>query len=594
MTAPNPAPPNPAPMGRQGSSFPPPPPPRRGGRGSGRLPEGRRSALPLRWDRVGPWLGLMALCLALFVPGIASLPPIDRDEARFAQASRQMLESGDFIAIHFQDEQRNKKPIGIYWAQAASASLFGGAAAPIWAYRLPSILGALAAVLLVHGLGRRLFDPSTGFLAASLLAASFQLVFEAHNAKTDALLLAATVAAQACLAVIYVQARAHKPTDWPWALGFWAAIGAGILIKGPITPLVSGLTALTLAVADRNGRWLGRLRPLIGVPLAAVIVAPWVVAVQRATAGAFLQQSVGNDLLPKLIAGDAGHALPPGFHLAFLMLGFFPGSLLVVPGLLRSWRERGQPVERFLLAWLLPAWLVFELVPNKLPHYVLPLYPALALLIARVAVVGHVERFRRLGARLSYLLWAVVPIALAALAVAGPWLLEGRVDASAAVAVLAALAALAIVVSRVWAGRTGNALAAAIAVAGVLYATLFQSILPRLDAFWPSRNAALLVDAAFPGRSHPAIAAAGYAEPSLVFLLGTGTLLTTGAGAADRLIEDRRAAALVALDQEGAFQGRLAGAGIVVRQLGETRGYNYSKGRWTSLRLYARADRGEP
>ncbi|HIJ63980.1 MAG TPA: glycosyl transferase, partial [Rhodospirillaceae bacterium] len=104
---------------------------------------------------LAPYLLLTLLSLALYLPGLSAIPPIDRDEARFAQASRQMLESGDFVRINFQGESRAKKPVGIYWMQAATAHLLDAENA-IWAYRLPSVLGALAAVLLTFHFGRHL------------------------------------------------------------------------------------------------------------------------------------------------------------------------------------------------------------------------------------------------------------------------------------------------------------------------------------------------------------------------------------------------------------------------------------------------------
>src|SRR5947208_13035129 len=106
--------------------------------------------MPLSADRLRglrPYLLLAALCLCLYGPGIAAIPALDRDESRFAQATRQMLESGDFLQIRFQDQPRNKKPAGIYWLQAASVGAFSTpAAAAIWPYRLPSLFGATVAV----------------------------------------------------------------------------------------------------------------------------------------------------------------------------------------------------------------------------------------------------------------------------------------------------------------------------------------------------------------------------------------------------------------------------------------------------------------
>src|SRR5205814_3291620 len=116
--------------------------------------DGRRGGWP---NGIRPYVLLCLLCLILYAPGLASIPPLDRDEARFAQATRQMLETGDFVRIRFQDEARNKKPIGIYWLQvAAVTALSSPESAAIWPYRLPSAMAATAAVLLTFGFGARL------------------------------------------------------------------------------------------------------------------------------------------------------------------------------------------------------------------------------------------------------------------------------------------------------------------------------------------------------------------------------------------------------------------------------------------------------
>src|SRR6266436_2026372 len=125
-----------------------------------------------------PYALLAALCLLLYLPGLASIPLLDRDEARFAQASRQMLETGDFLRIRFQDEARNKKPAGIYWLQAAAVSAFSTpATTAIWPYRLPSLVGGIAAVLLTFGFGAALFGGASekrriAAIAAVLLASA--------------------------------------------------------------------------------------------------------------------------------------------------------------------------------------------------------------------------------------------------------------------------------------------------------------------------------------------------------------------------------------------------------------------------------------
>src|SRR5690348_12531152 len=305
---------------------------------------------------VRPYALLVGLCLFLYLPGIAALPVLDRDEARFAQATRQMLETGDFLRIRFQDEARNKKPVGIYWLQAASVAAVSDAASrAIWPYRLPSLAGATIAVLLTFALGVGLVGRPAALLGAAALASTLGLTVEAHLAKTDAVLLATIVAAQGALAAIYRTARrGTAPAAWPWALLFWAAQGVGLLIKGPITPLISLLTVVALSLADREARWLRGLRSLWGVPLMLAIAVPWFIAINTATGGAFASEAVGHDLLGKLVGAQEAHGAPPGAYLLLLALTFWPGSLLLGPTFAWAWRQRGASAERFLIAWAVP------------------------------------------------------------------------------------------------------------------------------------------------------------------------------------------------------------------------------------------------
>ena len=143
-----------------------------------------------RWQR---WL-LAVACLLAFLPGLTALPPIDRDEARFVQATKQMLETGDLVDIRFQDEHRYKKPVGIYWLQAAAVTLTGqGPEAGVYAYRLVSVAAGVVAVVTIASLGTYMFGPAAGLAAGLMLAGLFGLGFEARLAKTDAAVLALTL-----------------------------------------------------------------------------------------------------------------------------------------------------------------------------------------------------------------------------------------------------------------------------------------------------------------------------------------------------------------------------------------------------------------
>ncbi len=520
---------------------------------------------------------LTVLCLALYLPGLAAIPPLDRDEARFAQATRQMLETGDFLRIRFQDEARNKKPAGIYWLQAAAVAAFGTAdSTAIWPYRLPSLIGAVAAVLMLLAFGRVLLGaepPRMALTAAILLATSIALVAEAHIAKTDAVLLASVVAGQGLLGLAYLRGRVGARVPLPAALGFWVAEAAAILIKGPIGPGLALITAATLSIADRDARWLRGLRPVLGVILVAAILAPWLIAIERATAGQFLTDSIGHDLLAKLIGGQESHGAPPLSYLALSLVTFWPGSLFLAPALIHGWRRRDIPATRFLLAWLVPAWVVLELIPTKLPHYVLPLYPALALLAA--GAIGDFEPSgwaRRVDVAVRAL-WGLATLALAAALVALPWR-YGAHGIALAVVPGAVGAILVVSIGTVEGWRPSLAAISALALAFAV--TLTAGVLPGLDRIWLSRSAAALVAAHAPRAGLPLVAV-GYNEPSLVFLLGTALRLAGARGAADLLAKGGEV--LVNDRERPALQQALGARGLTARPLGEVEGIDYSNGR---------------
>ncbi len=541
-----------------------------------------------------PYALLGLLCLGLYLPGARDLPVMDRDEARFAQATRQMIESGDYLRIRFQDEARNRKPAGIYWLQAlAVAGLSGAERADIWPYRLPSLLGAVAAVFLTFALGRALVGPSAALLGAALLASSLTLVAEAHLAKTDAVLLGLTAATQLSLGRIYCAARnrgkhvarPRSRAPWPWALLFWAALAASVLVKGPVAPLLALLTALSLAAADREARWLLDLKPVWGAALLLAVVGPWLYLVSRATQGAYLSESLGHDFLDKLTGAQESHGVPPGAYALLLALTFWPGSLFLAGGLLRSWRERALPAERFLLAWAVPFWIALELVPTKLPHYLLPVYPAFALLAAAALVKG----FRRplwLDA-VSGFLWAAASLALAAILILAPISLGRGLSAAGVTAAAIILLVGGTLLWRFWREkRAMPGLAARAAILALLtLAPALGLVAPSLDRLWLSRGAANLVRANAPANA--SVAVAGYNEPSLIFLLGTATRIVPGGVAAGFLAGNPGAVALVEGREEGPFRQALANLGKRPRLLGRVSGLDYSNGKLMVLTLYS-------
>jgi 4-amino-4-deoxy-L-arabinose transferase-like glycosyltransferase len=536
-----------------------------------------------------PLAALLLICVLLWLPGFFTLPPLDRDESRFAQATKQMLETGDFINIRLGEVPRYEKPVGIYWLQAVSTAVLGdGARNQIWTYRMPSLLGALAAVAGTFFLVRLFASVEAAFTAGLLLGASVLLMAEAKIAKTDAVLLACIVAAQSVIMRVYLSARSPRavaaPTTSLVMLG-WAAFGFGILIKGPLIVLVCGASVIAASLVDREWRWLSRLHPLPGLALALLIVTPWALAIGIASQGQFYQQSLGEDFALKLMGDQETHGAPPGYYALLMHLTFWPGSLALLPGIalgIGRWRE---PAVRYLLLWSATTWVMFELAPTKLPHYILPAYPALAALCALwLTGNGPWPKLQRAAATVSLTLFVLVGLALAFFIAWAPGRFgNGGTTALTAAAAAAGIATIAALIPALK-GRKLAALGMATASAAILYCAAGFLSVPRLNELWLSPRLSASVERhAMPG--DPPVVTAGYAEPSISFLLGTRTALETGTGAA--LIAGRSGGlALVDSGESDSFLALVAEAGGKVQALDEISGLNYSRGRPTRITLY--------
>ena len=555
----------------------------------GRLAAGTGEGVLPALVRRHPLAVLLLICVLAWLPGFFTLPPLDRDESRFAQATKQMLETGDFVDINLGGVPRYEKPVGIYWLQAASTAVLGsGARDSIWTYRVPSLIGALAGVAATFWLVRSFASAEAAFAAGLILGLSVLLMAEAKIAKTDAVLLGCTAIAQAVILRTYVSARAGaatRPRLGELLLG-WTAFGLGVLIKGPVIAAVCGASVIAVVIWDRDWRWLGRLRPLMGLALACLIVLPWAVAIGIASHGAFYQKSLGQDFAAKLMGDQESHGAPPGYFTLLSSVIFWPGSLLLLPGIVHGFARRHEPAVRYLLLWAATTWLIFELAPTKLPHYVLPAFPALAALSALwVTSAGQSEsRAARIAQYISLALFVAAGIALAGFVAWAPqrfgsgspwWLYAGAALGGAAV-----LAVIPNVASR----RLWRAAGFAAAAAVILYGVAGFATVPRLTQLWLSPRLAEAV-ARHAQSGDPPIVTAGYAEPSIAFLLGTNTRLDDGP-AAGRSAAQSGGLALVASDQEASFLNAVAAGQGRADALEQITGLNYSRGKDTKITLY--------
>lgn len=553
---------------------------------------------------------LTLVFLGVSLTGLASLPVIDRDEARFAQASVQMAESGDLLNIRFQDRARNKKPAGIYWLQTASLKVFSTPTErTLWAQRLPSVLGALLAVLATYWGGAKLVGRKAAFIGALAMALSLLLIFESHIAKTDAVLCGLGAVCFASIAVI----RSRPSTGlslWRaapdirtviWA--FWLALGFSVLIKGPVIPSLIALTLVTLLIWEKRGHGI---RQLINIPamfVSALIFIPWAIAIGLETQGAFFAESLGKDFGGKLVSAQESHPGPFGYHFGAIWLTLWPGSLLLIPGfyfafhILKKNKTSPSPIAksiRLCLAWIIPYWLLIEIMPTKLPHYALPLFPALCLLIGLAAVgilKGTERKISRFIGGLAFILSAFAII----IGLLTGKILYGGEEAIIPVFTLALVAGLLAFISgfAFWFNKIKPAFITAAICAVTLNIMAYGFVLPTLsDLRLADRIETAFAEEgiALPRKSGPKVHALNFTEPSLVYRLGKDMRLGDQTDLSEPSLWVEGSVFIIdALENEGAtlasFETAAQKNQTCYSNFNTIEGLNYSRGDDVELRL---------
>ncbi|MGF1655879.1 MAG: ArnT family glycosyltransferase [Verrucomicrobiales bacterium] len=336
--------------------------------------------------------------LAFFVHvlGLSSLPLIDRDEPRFAEAAREMDERGDWVIPWLNDQPRYDKPPLIYWLQIACYRVFGETDL---AARLPSAMaGAACAVLLAwfardyaRATGLKERAGEVGFWTATVFTLCFQVLMHSKAAVADMVMIFSV--SLGIVAAWMMRAWWRKENGGAvWAIVFWLSMGLGFLAKGPIawTPLVA-FVGFGILSKPTSARWVGTCLP--GLALMIGIMAAWGIPAQIQSLGDFWDVGIMRHVVERGLVAQEGHgsknaveyvALLP-FYLVGFYLSFFPWSLQT-PWLVRSIRGKSgvqHPVEdRVLLILVLIVFGIFTLYKTKLPHYTLPAFPAIAVLFA--------------------------------------------------------------------------------------------------------------------------------------------------------------------------------------------------------------------
>lgn len=381
------------------------------------LPLGSTEAAPSRRKAVVEALMIAALALTINLVGNGRVGLWDRDEPRYAVAVREMRARNDWIAPSFNGEPRYHKPIFIYWVMGLGTSAFGD---NTYGARFGSAVAGASTCLLTWWLGRRMFGPVAGRLAALVLATAPIMVVESKFATTDATLALFVAVAQGCLWTL------NQRDSRRAAIGFWIAMAGATLTKGPVGPALVAASGLAAWWFHGSTACWRRLHWRVGLPLFAGLTLPWFVAIGIRSQGDFYRFAVGQQMLHRAMTKMEEHGGFPGYYLATTLATFFPWSALLPAALIGAWTRRKTSSDLgFLLGWAIGPLLVLEPIRTKLIHYYLPGIPALALLVGWLieAVARDVASLRRWpGGRLAMGMLGGLAVAATAALIAGSFL----------------------------------------------------------------------------------------------------------------------------------------------------------------------------
>ena len=510
------------------------------------------------------------------LPNLGAARLWDRDEPRNAGAAREMMQSGDWITPTFNGELRAHKPALLYWCMIGAYQAFG---VNEFSARLPSAVAAIVTTALACALGARLFGGTAGLLGAVALATSLSYVVVARAATPDAVLIACFTAAMYAFArgVPWRGREAGavlRPEDVPWSTyaTAYAAMGVAVLAKGLIGfVLPTAVIGLFFLYAGRKPReqdaelrrnwaavvedWLAplsplniwrtawKMHPLLLAGLVLAIAGPWYLTVDMRTGGEFLSGFIGGHHVGRFTSAMEGHGGPPFYYLVAICIGFFPWSAFLGPMLYDSYTQgRANDPARlsrlFLGCWAGVVIVFFSIAATKLPSYVLPSYPALALLTG-----AYLDRMAsgQLQLRPFWMRGSFATAALAGLGVIVGAGVAFRIMLPSEVVVAASGAAIlggAVVAAVLWEWkRTSQALAVYSAGAVALALALLAWAPERLDRY---ANAELLREAASLRQDDSApMATLRVFEPSWAFYVGRRIEPYEDVGAAEAFLREQ-------------------------------------------------------
>ncbi len=534
----------------------------------------------------------------LFLPGMSRLPLLDRDEPRFAEAGRYMLATGDYLVPYFNNEVRYDKPPAIYWLMTLGYRTFGvneiGA-------RIGSALAGIISCLLVFFIAKSMYNLHVAAIAALAAPVTVLVFMESRIATADALLLLNILVM--FWGMWRVQNGQRSLISFAMIYG---ALAAGSLTKGPVPLAVMMAACLSLGILRSPGlkygirrcitgslrefvAILGEYRAGTGILVAAAIVMAWFVPAVVRTGGGFLTDGFYHHVIDRSFGPEAHEShdgIPVIYYLLLLPLTFFPWFAFLPSGL-QTLRRQDAPARCFLLAWAIAPFIVFSFLRTKLPHYVMPGYPAL-IIISAVAISNAIQNdiniWKTIAGKIGLLAFLLVGFAIAASLAAAPVLLESPETlfpwlAPAIAAFVLTITAFTGFVRR----RNMFGYVAILLLMGGVISLIIHLTLPSIERnYYMYRNVARDIIEADP--ANETVVALGRPEPSLVFYLNRENrrVIPGSRSSIDVLIEEYENIIFLARGDRGQMVAERGG--VKIKDLPPC--FNTAKMRWDRLSLW--------
>ena len=514
------------------------------------------------------WIGLLVVGVVLLMVQLGNSHLWDQDEGYYATAAAEMYARNDWITPTFNGKLFGHKPPMMYWGMMLGYHAFG--VTEFGARFCSSIFGILT-IMATYAIARRLFDATTGFFAGLAIGSCFMFATVARSATADAHLAFFTVMALFVWSRSYFSvqgvARDQRLAAIPWRvwLAAYAVMGLAVLTKGPIGFLfptaVIGLFLLTeQQVMQPPGasrlkriaigllryspfpffKTVWKMRPFTAILAVSVVAAPWYLLVQWKTDGAFLREFIGVHHMGRFSSAMDNHSGPAYYYLLACLIGLYPWSAFAIPTVMTWVAQSKMPshssATRFVSCWIAVYLLIFSLASTKLPNYVLPAYPALAIIVGRYFAIWSrdASRVNTFWLHAGWLLLIAVGVgivcglpALAFIEFQGQTVL-GRFNMDPLIQRRLAwlgMAGLPLAVfgvlgwSFLYCKKTSWAAGAFVVAATSLIAILSQVVAPELDRLQSSQMLAENLKARFANEGTQ-VTILGHYRPTMVFYLG--------------------------------------------------------------------------